>query len=83
MQTDIRSRSCSIKTEKSSNFLIKNISEKCNMLAQQQQLNLTAYARYFIISVKINSYRFIAIVDSDTTDNFIVRTFVKRKEYSI
>ncbi len=62
--------------------MIKSISEKCNILIQQQQLNSIAHARYFIISVKINNCRLIAIVDSDTTDNFIIRTLVKRKDYS-
>ncbi len=37
------------------------------MLAQQQQLNLIVYARYFITPVKINSYRLIAMVDSGAT----------------
>ena len=53
------------------------------MLVQQQQLNLTAHARYFITSVKINSCQLIAIIDSDATDNFIIRVLVKKKEYSI
>ncbi len=52
------------------------------MLVQQQQLNLTVYARYFIISVKINNCQFTAIIDSDATDNFIVRTFIKKEKYS-
>ncbi len=52
------------------------------MLVQQQQLNLTAHARYFITPVKINSRRLIAIIDSGATSNFIVRAFVERKEYS-
>jgi len=52
------------------------------MLAQQQQLNLTAHARCFITSVKINDRRFIAMIDSDTIDNFIIRAFVKKKDYS-
>jgi hypothetical protein len=52
------------------------------MLAQQQQLNLTAHARCFITSVKINDCRFIAMIDSDATDNFMVRALVKKKEYS-
>jgi hypothetical protein len=53
------------------------------MLAQQQQLNLTAHARCFITSVKINDRRFIAMVDSDATDNFMIRALVKREDYSI
>jgi hypothetical protein len=53
------------------------------MLAQQQQLNLTAHARCFITSVKINGRRFIAMVDSDATDNFMARALVKKKKYSI
>jgi hypothetical protein len=52
------------------------------MLAQQQQLNLTAHARCFITSVKVNDRRFIAMIDSDATDNFMTRAFVERKEYS-
>jgi len=52
------------------------------MLAQQQQLNLTAHARCFITLVKINGRRFIAMVDSDATDNFMVRALVKKKDYS-
>jgi len=52
------------------------------MLAQQQQLNLTAHARCFITSVKINDRRFIAMVDSDATDNFMTRALVEREEYS-
>jgi len=52
------------------------------MLRPQQQLNLTAHAQYFIISVKINGRRFIAIVDSDATDNFMSRSLVEREGYS-
>jgi len=52
------------------------------MLAQQQQLNLTAHARCFITSIKINGRRFIAMVDSDATDNFMIRALVKKKDYS-
>jgi len=51
------------------------------MLAQQQQLNLTAHARCFITSVKINDRRFIAMVDSDATDNFMARDLVKKEDY--
>jgi hypothetical protein len=51
------------------------------MLAQQQQLNSTAHARCFITSIKINDCRFIAMIDSDATDNFMIRALVKRKEY--
>jgi len=63
--------------------LIENISKKCNILVQQQQLNLTAYIQYFIILIKINSCRLIAIVDFDTTNNFIIRALVNKKKYSI
>jgi len=35
VQTNARSRNCNTKTEKNSNFLIKNILEKCNILVQQ------------------------------------------------
>jgi hypothetical protein len=52
------------------------------MLAQQQQLNLTAHARCFITSVKIKGRRFIAMVDSDATGNFMIRALVKKKDYS-
>ncbi len=63
--------------------MIENISKKCNILVQQQQLNLTAYIQYFIILIKINSCRLIAIVDFDTTNNFIIRALVNKKKYSI
>jgi len=52
------------------------------MLAQQQQLNLTAHARCFITSVKINGRRFIAMIDSDAIDNFMIRALVKKEGYS-
>jgi hypothetical protein len=52
------------------------------MLAQQQQLNLTAHARCFITLVKINDRRFIAMIDSDATNNFMIRALVKKKDYS-
>jgi predicted aspartyl protease len=52
------------------------------MLAQQQQLNLTAHARCFTTSVKINDRRFIAMIDSDATDNFMARALVEKKGYS-
>jgi hypothetical protein len=51
------------------------------MLAQQQQLNLTAHARCFITLVKINDRRLIAMIDSDATDNFMTRALIERKEY--
>jgi hypothetical protein len=54
---------------------------KCNMLAQQQQLNSTAHARCFITSIKINGRRLIAMIDSDAIDNFMIRALIKRKEY--
>jgi hypothetical protein len=52
------------------------------MLAQQQQLNLTAHARCFITLVKVNDRRFIAMIDSNATDNFMIRALVKKKDYS-
>jgi hypothetical protein len=52
------------------------------MLAQQQQLNLIAHARCFITLIKINDRRFIAMVDSDAIDNFMIRALVKKKDYS-
>jgi predicted aspartyl protease len=51
------------------------------MLAQQQQLNLTAHARYFITSIKINGRRFIAMIDSGAIDNFMTRALVKKEDY--
>ncbi len=36
---------------------------------------------YFIILIKFNSYRFIAILIFNTTNNFIIRAFVEREEY--
>jgi len=51
------------------------------MLVQQQQLNSTAHARCFITLVKINDRRLTAMIDSDATDNFMVRALVKKKEY--
>jgi len=52
------------------------------MLAQQQQLNLTAHARCFTTSVKVNDRRFIAMIDSGATDNFMTRALVKKEGYS-
>ncbi len=52
------------------------------MLAQQQQLNLTAHARCFITPVKVNDCRFIAMVDSGATGNFMIKALVKKKNYS-
>jgi len=52
------------------------------MLAQQQQLNLTTHARCFITLVKVNGRRFIAMIDSDATGNFMIRALVKKKDYS-
>jgi len=52
------------------------------MLVQQQQLNLTAHARCFITSVRVNDRRFIAMVDSDATGNFMIKALVKKKGYS-
>jgi hypothetical protein len=52
------------------------------MLAQQQQLNLIAHARCFITPVKINDRRFIAMIDSNATSNFMIRALVKKEGYS-
>ena len=52
------------------------------MLAQQQQLNSIAHARCFIILIKINDRRFIAMINFDATSNFIIKALVKKKEYS-
>jgi len=51
------------------------------MLAQQQQLNLTAHARCFTTPVRINGRRFIAMVDSGATGNFMARALVKKEGY--
>jgi len=51
------------------------------MLVQQQQLNLTAHARCFITLVKVNDRRFIAMIDSGATGNFMVRALVKKEDY--
>jgi len=52
------------------------------MLAQQQQLNLIAHARCFTTSIKINGCRFIAMVDSGATGNFMVKALVEKEGYS-
>ncbi len=51
------------------------------MLAQQQQLNLTAHARCFITSIKVNGRRFIAMIDFGAIDNFMAKALVKKKGY--
>jgi len=73
-----RSKSRTTTTRKSSNFLIKSILEKYNMLAQQQQFNSTIHARCFITSVKINNRRFIAIIDSNAINRPARRTACTR-----
>ncbi len=80
-QANARSKSRNTKIEKSSNFLVKSISKKCNMLAQQQQLNLIAYARCFITLVKINERRFIAMINSSAINNFMIKALVNREKY--
>jgi len=52
------------------------------MLVQQQQLNLTAHARCFISSIKINDRRLIAMINFNAINNFITRALIKREEYS-
>jgi len=52
------------------------------MLAQQQQLNLIAHVRCFITLVKINDRRFIAMVNSSATGNFMAKALVKKEGYS-
>jgi len=52
------------------------------MLAQQQQLNLTAHARCFITPVKVNDRRFTAMVDSGATGNFMAKALVEKEDYS-
>ncbi len=51
------------------------------MLAQQQQLNLTTHAQYFITSIKINDRRLTTMIDFDAIDNFMTKALVERKEY--
>ncbi len=51
------------------------------MLAQQQQLNLTAHARCFTTPVKVNGRRLTAMVDSGATGNFMARALVEREGY--
>ncbi len=82
-QIDVRRGSRNTRARKSSNFLVKSILEKCNMLAQQQQLNLIAHAQCFITLIKINDRRLIAMIDFDATNNFMIKAFVKREKYSI
>jgi len=36
----------------------------------------------FVMLVKINNRRFIAIIDSSTINNFIIRILIKKEEYS-
>jgi hypothetical protein len=52
------------------------------MLAQQQQLNLTAHARCFITSIKVNGRRFTAMIDSGAIGNFMARALVEKEGYS-
>ncbi len=51
------------------------------MLAQQQQLNLTAHARCFTTPIKVNGRRFTAMVDSGATGNFMARALVEKEGY--
>ncbi len=53
------------------------------MLVQQQQLNLIAYVQYFITLIKINDCQFIAIINFNIIDNFMIKAFVKREKYFI
>ncbi len=39
------------------------------------------HAQYFIILIKIHDCRFITIIDSSATSNFIIKAFIERKEY--
>jgi len=52
------------------------------MLAQQQQLNLTAHARCFTTPIKVNGRRLTAMVDSSAIDNFMTKALVEREGYS-
>ena len=81
-QKGVRSESRSTRTRKSPNSLVKSISKKCNMLAQQQQLNLTTHVRCFITLIKINDCRLIAIIDFDTISNFMAKALVEKEGYS-
>ena len=38
------------------------------------------YIQYFIILIKINNFRLIVIINFNTTNNFIIKTFIKRKK---
>ena len=67
--------------EKSLNFLIKNISKECNMIAQREQLNSINYARIFQTSINVNEQRFITMIDLNATENFMSRTFVGKKKF--
>ena len=69
--------------EKSFNFLIKNISKKCNIIAQKEQLNSINYARIFQTSINVNEQRFTIMINSSATENFISQAFVDRKEFFI
>ncbi len=51
------------------------------MLVQQQQLNLIAYARCFITSIKINNRQLIAMINFSVIDNFMIKALVKREKY--
>ncbi len=52
------------------------------MLVQQQQLNLIAYAQYFITLIKVNERRLIAMINSSAINNFMIKAFVNREEHS-
>jgi hypothetical protein len=41
------------------------------------------YVRCFITLIKINDCQFTTIIDFNIIDNFIIKVFVKRKEYFI
>ena len=67
--------------EKKSDFLIKNLSQKCNMIALQQ-INLVSYARTFQVSIYVNEHRFKVMIDSSATKNFMTKTLIEEKSYS-
>ena len=69
--------------EKKSNFLIKNISrKKCNVIAHKQ-LNSINTTFIFQTSINVNDNRFIAMIDSNATKNFMSKSLIKKKRLFI
>ena len=67
------------KIEKKSNFSIKNISKKCNIIARKKQLNSINITRIFQTSINVNEHRFIIMIDSSTTKNFMFQKLINKK----